>query len=67
VATPFSLVGWPALTVTLAIRHGRLDGPLASGATVGTLHAGVGNGSEDVAVRTATTLSGPSVWWRLTR
>ena len=67
VTRPVSLVGWPGLTVTLAIRHGRLDHPIASGATIGTLHAGVGGDSTSVAVRTASALSGPSVWWRLTR
>jgi D-alanyl-D-alanine carboxypeptidase (penicillin-binding protein 5/6) len=67
VAQPVNLVGWPGLTVTLATRHDRLDGPLATGATVGTLHAGVGSSSADVAVRTASALSGPGVWWRLTR
>jgi serine-type D-Ala-D-Ala carboxypeptidase (penicillin-binding protein 5/6) len=67
VAQPVNLVGWPGLTVTLAIRHDRLDGALATGATVGTLHAGVGSSSADVVVRTARALSGPGVWWRLTR
>ena len=67
VTRPVSLVGWPGLTVTLAIRHGRLDHPIASGATIGTLHAGVGGDSTSVAVRTASALSGPSAWWRLTR
>jgi D-alanyl-D-alanine carboxypeptidase (penicillin-binding protein 5/6) len=67
VAQPVSLIGWPGLAATLAIRHGRLDGALGRGATVGTLQAGVGGGSEDVALRTVSALSGPGVWWRLTR
>jgi D-alanyl-D-alanine carboxypeptidase (penicillin-binding protein 5/6) len=67
VTQPVSLVGWPGLTVTLAIRHGRFDHPLTSGATVGTLHAGIGGDSTDAAVRTTSALSGPSAWWRLTR
>ena len=67
VTQPVSLVGWPGLTATLAVRHGRLDGALVRGATVGTLQAGVGSSSAEVAVRTASALSGPGVWWRLTR
>jgi serine-type D-Ala-D-Ala carboxypeptidase (penicillin-binding protein 5/6) len=67
VTQPVSLIGWPGLTVTLAIRHGRLDGPLERGAAVGTLQADVGRGSTHVVLRTASALSGPSVWWRLTR
>jgi D-alanyl-D-alanine carboxypeptidase (penicillin-binding protein 5/6) len=67
VTQPVSLVGWPGLAVTLPIRHGRLDGPLARGATVGTLQAGDGGSSAHVVLRTASALSGPGVWWRLTR
>jgi serine-type D-Ala-D-Ala carboxypeptidase (penicillin-binding protein 5/6) len=67
VTQPVSLVGWPGLSATLTVRHQRLDGALARGATVGTLRAGVGTSSADVEVRTASALSGPGVWWRLTR
>ena len=67
VAQPVSAIGWPGLVVTLAVRHPSLDGPLPAGATVGTLQAGVGGSSGHVALRTATPLSGPGVWWRLTR
>jgi D-alanyl-D-alanine carboxypeptidase (penicillin-binding protein 5/6) len=67
VTRPFSLIGWPGLAVTLAVRHGRLDGPLARDSTVGTLHAGEGGDSADVPLQTASALSGPGVWWRLTR
>jgi len=67
VTRPVSVVGWPGLAVTLTIRHGRLDGSLARAATVGTLQAGVGGSSADVTLQTASALSGPGVWWRLTR
>jgi D-alanyl-D-alanine carboxypeptidase (penicillin-binding protein 5/6) len=67
VAQPVSAIGWPGLVVTLAVRHPSLDGPLPNGAAVGTLRAGVGGSSGHVALRTATPLSGPGVWWRLTR
>jgi D-alanyl-D-alanine carboxypeptidase (penicillin-binding protein 5/6) len=66
VTNPVSLIGWSGLTVTLAVRHDRLDRALARGVTIGTLQAGVGGGSADVTVQTASALSGPSVWWRLT-
>lgn len=64
---PVSVVGWPGLVATLAVRHPPLDGPLPSGATVGTLRAGVGSTASHVPLRTASSLSGPGPWWRLTR
>jgi D-alanyl-D-alanine carboxypeptidase (penicillin-binding protein 5/6) len=67
VAQPVDVIGWPGLVATLKVRHGPLDGPLASGAIVGTLRAGVGRTSAQVVLRTASSLSGPGVWWRLTR
>jgi D-alanyl-D-alanine carboxypeptidase (penicillin-binding protein 5/6) len=67
VAQPVDVIGWPGLVATLEVRHRPLDGPLASGATVGTLRAGVGSISAHVELRTASALSGPGVWWRLTR
>lgn len=67
VARPVDVIGWPGLVATLEVRHPWLDGPLPSGATVGTLRAGVGSTSVQVELRTASALSGPGVWWRLTR
>jgi hypothetical protein len=67
VAQPVDVIGWPGLVATLEVRHGPLDGPLPSGATVGTLRAGVGRISAQVELRTASALSGPGAWWRLTR
>jgi serine-type D-Ala-D-Ala carboxypeptidase (penicillin-binding protein 5/6) len=67
VAQPVDVIGWPGLVASLELRHGPLDGPVASGATVGMLRAGVGSTSVQVELRTASALSGPSVWWRLTR
>jgi D-alanyl-D-alanine carboxypeptidase (penicillin-binding protein 5/6) len=67
VAQPVSVIGWPGLVATLAIRHRPLDGPWPSGATVGTLRAGVGRRVAQVELRTASPLPGPGVWWRLTR
>jgi serine-type D-Ala-D-Ala carboxypeptidase (penicillin-binding protein 5/6) len=66
-AEPVSVIGWPGLVATLSIRHGPLESSLPSGATVGTLRAGVGLSSTHVELRTAGALSGPGVWWRLTR
>ena len=67
VAQPVDVIGWPGLVATMDVRHHSLDGPLPSGATVGMLRAGVGRISVQVDLRTAETLSGPGVWWRLTR
>jgi D-alanyl-D-alanine carboxypeptidase (penicillin-binding protein 5/6) len=67
VAAPVSVIGWPGLVATFAVRHGPLTGPVPSGATVGTLRAGVGQSSTLAELRTTGALSGPGVWWRLTR
>lgn len=67
VSQPVDVIGWPGLVATLEVRHGALGGPLPSGATVGVLRAGVGRMSVHVALQTASALSGPGVWWRLTR
>jgi D-alanyl-D-alanine carboxypeptidase (penicillin-binding protein 5/6) len=66
-AQPVDVIGWPGLVATLEVRHPPLDGPLASGATVGVLRTGTGSVSAQVELRTASALSGPGVWWRLTR
>jgi D-alanyl-D-alanine carboxypeptidase (penicillin-binding protein 5/6) len=67
VARPISVVGWPGLLVTVATHIRAVAGALPRGTTIGTLRAGVGSSSEQVAVRTGTALSGPGLWWRLTR
>ncbi|HEY6472986.1 MAG TPA: hypothetical protein VIY26_08850, partial [Acidimicrobiales bacterium] len=67
VAQPVTGVGWPGVTVTLVARPHLTKGALATGASVGTLRAGVGNTSARVELRTAAPLSAPGVWWRLTR
>ena len=67
VAQPVDVTGWPGLVATLEVRHRPLDGPVPSGATVGILRAGVERISAQVELRTASALSGPGVWWRLTR
>ena len=67
VAQPVGVIGWPGLIATLGVRHRPLDGPLPSKAVVGTLRTGVGPMSAEVELRTANALSGPGVWWRLTR
>ena len=64
---PVSVIGWPGLLATLTARHGPLGHSLPAGAAVGTLQAGVGQSSTHVELRTTGALSGPSVWWRLTR
>jgi len=67
VTQPVNALGWPGLVVTLTVRPPTVDGPVPNGATIGTLRTGGGGSSEGVELRTATALSGPGVWWRLTR
>jgi D-alanyl-D-alanine carboxypeptidase len=67
VTQPVSVIGWPGLVLTLTIRHGLLNGPLAFGTAVATLRVGTEGASADFTLRTASALSGPSPWWRLTR
>jgi hypothetical protein len=67
VAQPVNVVGWPGLLVTVATHTRAVAGALPSDTTIGTLRAGAGSSSEQVALRTGTALSGPGLWWRLTR
>ena len=67
VAQPVTVIGWPGLVATLAVRHGSITGPVTDGATVGTLRAGVGLSSTRSELRTTAPLVGPGPWWRLTR
>ena len=67
VAQPVVVIGWPGLVATLTVRHRPLDGPLLKGAAVGTLRSGIGGTSSEMELRTSGALSGPGVWWRLTR
>jgi D-alanyl-D-alanine carboxypeptidase (penicillin-binding protein 5/6) len=67
VAVPLDVIGWPGLVATLTVRHDPVSGPVASGATVGTLRAGVGQNSTHAGLRTTAALTGPGPWWRLTR
>ena len=67
VAQPVVVVGWPGLVATLTVRHPPPDGPLSKGGAAGTVRVGVGGTSMRIELRTAGALSGPGVWWRLTR
>jgi D-alanyl-D-alanine carboxypeptidase (penicillin-binding protein 5/6) len=67
VTQPVSVIGWPGLVATLAIRHRVLTSSVPAGTSVGTLQAGVGRASTHAVLRTSGALSGPGVWWRLTR
>ncbi len=67
VAQPVTVIGWPGLVATLAVRRGSITGPVTDGATVGTLRAGVGLSSTRSELRTTAPLAGPGPWWRLTR
>jgi D-alanyl-D-alanine carboxypeptidase (penicillin-binding protein 5/6) len=67
VTAPVSVVGWPGLAVTVAAHTRSIKGALASGATVGTIRAGAGGAGAAVSLRTSGSLSGPGLWWRITR
>ena len=67
VAAPITVIGWPGLVATLAVQRGPLTAPVATGATVGTLRAGVGQSATKAELRTTAALPGPRPWWRLTR
>ena len=67
VAQSLDVIGWPGLVAVLEVRHRTLDAPLPSGASVGTVQTGEGRSAAHVELRTAGALSGPGVWWRLTR
>jgi hypothetical protein len=67
VARPVSVIGWPGLVAALTVRHGALTSSVPAGTSVGTLRAGVGHTSTHVVLQTSDALSGPGVWWRLTR
>jgi D-alanyl-D-alanine carboxypeptidase (penicillin-binding protein 5/6) len=65
VAKPVDVVGWPGLAVTVTAHTQSIKGGLASGATVGTIRTG--SASAPVTLHTASSLSGPGLWWRITR
>jgi serine-type D-Ala-D-Ala carboxypeptidase (penicillin-binding protein 5/6) len=65
VAKAVDVVGWPGLAVTVTAHTQSIKGGLASGATVGTVR--IGSVSTPVTLHTAGSLSGPGLWWRLTR
>jgi serine-type D-Ala-D-Ala carboxypeptidase (penicillin-binding protein 5/6) len=67
VAEPIDVIGWPGLVATLAVRPVPVSGPVATGATVGTLRAGVGQSSTHADLHTTAPLTGPGLKWRLTR
>jgi D-alanyl-D-alanine carboxypeptidase (penicillin-binding protein 5/6) len=67
VAQPVDVIGWPGLAAILEVRHRPLVGSLPSGAMVGTLRVGAEHIPAEVTLRTERALSGPGVWWHLTR
>jgi serine-type D-Ala-D-Ala carboxypeptidase (penicillin-binding protein 5/6) len=67
VAQPVDVIGWPGLVATLDVRPRPLDGAVPRRSSVGTLRASVGRLSTQVELRTTSALSGPGLWWRLTR
>jgi D-alanyl-D-alanine carboxypeptidase (penicillin-binding protein 5/6) len=67
VAEPIDVIGWPGLIATLTVRRAPVSGAAKTGTTVGTLRAGVGQSATHAELRTTAALTGPGLWWRLTR
>ncbi len=67
VTAPVNVVGWPGRAVTITAHTRPTNGALPSGASVGTIRTGAGSSTTQVTLRTAAPLSGPGIWWRLTR
>ncbi len=67
VSTALTVLGWPGLSVPVAVHLHALAAPLATGTAVGTLRVHQGGRVTHVELRTSSALQGPSVWWRLTR
>jgi D-alanyl-D-alanine carboxypeptidase (penicillin-binding protein 5/6) len=67
VTAPVAVVGWPGRPVTVTARTRPTNGALPFAAAVGTIRTGSGNGAARFTLRTAAPLSGPGIWWRLTR
>jgi D-alanyl-D-alanine carboxypeptidase (penicillin-binding protein 5/6) len=67
VSAPVSVIGWPGLGVSVTAHTRPTNGALPAGATVGTIRTGAGGSAAQVTLRTSAPLSGPGIWWRLTR
>jgi len=67
VTAPVTVVGWPGLPVTVTARTRPTNGALPFAAAVGTIRTGTGSTATKFTLRTAAALSGPGIWWRLTR
>jgi D-alanyl-D-alanine carboxypeptidase (penicillin-binding protein 5/6) len=67
VTAPVTVVGWPGHAVRVRAETRPPRGALASGAVVGTIRTGTGSGAASVVLHTAAPLSGPGLWWRVTR
>jgi D-alanyl-D-alanine carboxypeptidase (penicillin-binding protein 5/6) len=63
---PLRVLGWPGLSVTVAVQPGRLRPQVSSGQNPGTLTAHTGLGDTGADLHADATLAGPSWRWRLT-
>ena len=61
------MVGWPAVAVPVQLDMGVLPTDISDGARIGVLRVDPGGQDIHVVLRSAHSLAGPSVMWRLTR
>jgi D-alanyl-D-alanine carboxypeptidase (penicillin-binding protein 5/6) len=66
-SAPAQIVGWPGLPVTVVARPVRPGKQIRVGQHLGTLTVHGGGADNSVNLLADQALSGPSVWWRLTR
>ena len=64
---PMTVLGWPGLSVPVAVHLHALAAPVAADTAVGVLRVQQDGHATQVVLRTTSPLRGPSIWWRLTR
>jgi D-alanyl-D-alanine carboxypeptidase (penicillin-binding protein 5/6) len=64
---PVTVLAWPGLSVPLTARLNKLTEPLAAGSKLGVLQVRQGSHVITAALKSTSSLSGPSASWRLTR
>jgi D-alanyl-D-alanine carboxypeptidase (penicillin-binding protein 5/6) len=66
-ASALKVIGWPGLSVPVKVIDSAPGGSVRSGETVGAAEARSGPSGVRVDLRADRAISGPSLWWKLTR
>ncbi|MFI6072370.1 D-alanyl-D-alanine carboxypeptidase family protein [Actinoplanes sp. NPDC051343] len=66
-ASALKVIGWPGLTVPVKVTTSAPGASVRAGQTIGAAEAFPGPAAVRIDLRADRTVSGPSVWWRLTR